>query len=527
MGSPESLINQGISALGGLDSISALNNVRYAGETILRTKGLMLSISVEGLDQAVVAAGRQNVTFSYDQPHVKQRIHKVAQLGAAFTFARPKLEPMDFSYVVEGGDDGFAAHIGGSSIVFAPALPDGYLDGLLASYLITEANKWDPFLLRTILINEKATYCAGKVGAGIELPGVHDETTGLTILFDPETDLPHIIRSYEDHPFFGPSTHDLLVYNYVEIDGVKFPRRFKTVYNNKHVIADYAADQVLTNLELDEGFFSRLGNGTIPGGSVPTRDPEYSFAEIGDFSANFVWSGPYIGTFEALDASAVQPFQDVPGLWILNMDLRQAVVELEDGSVIVLDAPPHQSKLVIEWAQRRLGKNVTHVWPSHHHHDHAFGVADYAAIGAKIIAPEQGARYYSRLTLTEGQIITYSRGDALVLRDSQTQLALVDMEATIHAEDHGYAFISPARPTANSSTALFDADHANLAPIDAGDHGLLQELVDALARDRVTLTTHFFPVHGLDGNLAEFIIPSGTKYPTYSPLDFRFNKPSY
>ncbi|KAH8650694.1 hypothetical protein BGZ61DRAFT_487784, partial [Ilyonectria robusta] len=265
---------------------------------------------------------------------------------------------------------------------------------------------------------------------------------------------------------------------------------------------------VLTNLELEEGFFSRPGNGTVPEDSIPTRDPEYGFAEIGETSSSFVWSGPYTGTFEALDASAEQPFQDVPGLWILNMVMRQAVVELEDGSVIVLDAPPHQSKLVIDWVQQRLGKNVTHVWvcpdaatgivklkltwytqPTHHHHDHSFGVADYAAVGTKIIVPENGAHYYARLNLTEGQILTYRRGDAMVLKDSKTQLALVDMQGTIHAEDHGYAFISSARPTTNSSTALFEADHANLATIDSADHGMLQELIDVLVRDRVTLDT--------------------------------------
>lgn len=184
---------------------------------------------------------------------------------------------------------------------------------------------------------------------GTYTQAVHDETTGISILFDPDTHLPHIIRSYEDHPFFGPSTHDLLVYNYTEVDGAQFPQRFKTVYNNKHVIGDYAADQVLTTVDQVQDFFSRPGNGTVPEGSVPTRDPEYSFAEIGETSANFLWSGAYAGTLEALEAVATQPYHDVPGLWILSMEMRQVVIELEDGSVIVLDAPPHQSKIVIEW----------------------------------------------------------------------------------------------------------------------------------------------------------------------------------
>ncbi|KAH7141949.1 hypothetical protein EDB81DRAFT_899393 [Dactylonectria macrodidyma] len=523
----ETIISQGIDALGGLDSISAINSVTYVGNTILRAKTLMLAISMDGLDQAAVTAGRQNVTFSFDRPHVKQRIDKLAQLGATWTFGRASLEPMDFSLLIEGGDEGFAAVVEGSYNLYNPGgEPAGYVDGLLASYLITEAYKWDPLLLQKILTNNKATYRMKKTNAGIEVPTVHDETTGLAILFDPDTHLPHIIRSYEDHPFFGASTHDLLVYNYTEVEGVQFPQRFKTIYNSKHVIGDYAADQVLTNVYQTEQFFARPGNGTVPEGSAPTRDPEYSFAEIGETSANFLWPGAYTGTLEALEAAITQPYQDIPGLWILSMEMRQAVIELEDGSVIVLDAPPHQSKLVIEWVQQRLGKNVTHVWPTHHHHDHAFGVVDYVESGAKVIAPEHAAHYYARMNLTKGQIVTYKRGDSITFKDSQTQLVLIDMQATLHAEDHGYAFILPTCPKFNSSTAIFEADHANLAWIDTADQGLIQELADALIRDRVTLNTHVFHSNGQDGDLAVFINPTGMKYPNYSPLDFIYNQPS-
>jgi hypothetical protein len=63
---------------------------------------------------------------------------------------------------------------------------------------------------------------------------------------------------------------------------------------------------------------------------------------------------------------ATQPLADVPGVWELNiaggMGMRQAVVELADGSVIVLDAPPHESKVIIEWANQTPGKPVTYVW---------------------------------------------------------------------------------------------------------------------------------------------------------------------
>ncbi|KAJ0344348.1 hypothetical protein COL154_010862 [Colletotrichum chrysophilum] len=308
---------------------------------------------------------------------------------------------MDFSLIVNGGETGFAAVVRGSYDLYNPTGdPQGYLDGLLASYLISEAYKWQPLLLSTILSNNKFTYRSGASEAGVELHG---------------------------------------------------------------------------------------GNATIPQASVPVRDAQYDFSEIGETSANFLWPGAYTGTPEIIESAASRPFNDLPGLWVISPEgalaMRQAVVELEDGSVIVLDAPPHQSKLVIEWAQARLGKNITHVWPTHHHHDHAFGVVDYVASGAKLIVPDHAASYYT--TVPQDQIVTYSRSGSLVLKDSRIQLALVDMDATVHAEDHGYALVLPACPTSDSNTAVFDADHGNLAFLETFDHAAVHELLASLASDGV------------------------------------------
>ncbi|KAH6642823.1 hypothetical protein C7974DRAFT_303852 [Boeremia exigua] len=397
-----------------------------------------------------------------------------------------------------------------------------YITGLLAEYLISDARKWDPLLVSTILSNGNFTSRREEVVSGMTFQGVHDEQVELTVLFDPQTDLPYIIRSYEDHRLFGPSTHDLKVSDYITVNGVQLPTRFKTIYNNKHLLGDYRADEVLVNTKLLGNLFSAPGNGTIPRASIPIRDPEYSFAEIGELAAIHLWGGAYPGSLDVLEAT--QPLADVPGLWELNiaggMGMRQAVVELADGSVVVLDAPPHQSKVIIEWANQTLGKPVTHVWPTHHHHDHAFGVSDFVANGAKLIVPEQALHYYSGLNLTRNQVLTYKFGEPLVLSDSQTQLALVDMQATIHAHDHGYAYISSACPTLNSSTAVFDADHGNLNFIEEFDHNAIEELLAALATDGVAANAKFLASHGPAGTLQDLVNITAYSYPDHSPLDF-------
>ncbi|KAH7402739.1 hypothetical protein BKA66DRAFT_564639 [Pyrenochaeta sp. MPI-SDFR-AT-0127] len=522
---PKALLNQAITALGGSDNIAALNDVTYVGQTILRGKTLMLAISLHGVDNAGVAAGRQNITFAFDEPHIKQRVDRFAMLGPAFTFGRANLQPMDYSMVVKGGDKGFAAVVRGSYNLYNPGgEPTGYTDGLLAEYMISEAHKWDPLLISSILSNSNFTFRQEEVGAGVQLKGVHDENLGITVLFDPQTNLPNIIRSYEQHPFFGPSTHDLAVSNYIVVNGVQLPRRFKTIYNNKHLIGDYRADEVLANSQISSGLFSVPGNGTIPKTSIPIRDPEYSFAEIGETSALFLWGGAYTGSLDVLEAT--QPLADVPGLWVLSRDdplgMRQAIIELDDGSVIVLDAPPHQSKIVMDWAKQTLGKPVTHVWPTHHHHDHAFGVVDFVASGAKLIVPEQAVHYYAGLKISNDDIITYKHGKPFILSDSRTRLALVDMKATVHAQDHGYAYIGRACPTSNSSTAVFDADHGNLNFLETFDHAAVQELLDALASDGVAANARFLASHGPAGTLEDVIGIASYRYPDHSPKDFRF-----
>ena len=47
----------------------------------------MLAASLNGLDTAGTSNGRQNVTFSYGEPHVSQRIDRLAQLGRKLAYS--------------------------------------------------------------------------------------------------------------------------------------------------------------------------------------------------------------------------------------------------------------------------------------------------------------------------------------------------------------------------------------------------------------------------------------------------------
>jgi hypothetical protein len=38
--------------------------------------------------------------------------------------------------------------------------------------------------------------------------------------------------------------------------------------------------------------------------------------------------------------------------------------------VLITDASPHCSNIMLQWIARNIGKLVRYVAPSHHHHDH-------------------------------------------------------------------------------------------------------------------------------------------------------------
>lgn len=190
---------------------------------------------------------------------------------------------------------------------------------------------------------------------------MHDNVLNLTVIFDANTTLPYIIRSYEDHGIYGSSTSDLMLYNYTSVNGVMYPQRFQTIYNKRHILMDYLVDTVIVNATLDPSFFD--GPQGYQAQNIPVRNSSYDFAEIGEWFSNYLWGGAYQGSLANL--SATNPLPDMPQVWFLNFadgdGYQQVVIELENA-VLVVDSPPHQSLLVLQWVQEALGKEVTHVW---------------------------------------------------------------------------------------------------------------------------------------------------------------------
>jgi hypothetical protein len=193
---------------------------------------------------------------------------------------------------------------------------------------------------------------------------VHDRILNLTVILNPQTYLPYIIRSIEDHYIFGRSYHDLIVYNYTSVSGIQFPRRFKTMYNYDSLLEDFIVTDIDVNPKFVPGFFQGLNASQSPTPkAAPARIAGYGHAEIGEYSFNRIWGGEYTGTLANL--SATRPDPSLPNVWhlqFLDSPLwQQMVMEFEHG-VLVVDAPPHQNQLVIKWVQDTLKKPITHFW---------------------------------------------------------------------------------------------------------------------------------------------------------------------
>jgi hypothetical protein len=194
------------------------------------------------------------------------------------------------------------------------------------------------------------------------LPLVFDQSLSMSILFNPETYLPFAVRTYEDHPFFGPSTNDLRVYDYTSVGGLMIPRHFKVMYNNERLITDFRADEVSVNVDVKPLFFDvPAERGDL---SVPVTDPALT-AYIGEKYANYVWFGRF--NFTAADFDAQQPYTDMPGVWVIRMpcvaSYRQILLE-SDNYVVVLDAPGDNAPALQEWIRTNIGKPVSQVWVS-------------------------------------------------------------------------------------------------------------------------------------------------------------------
>lgn len=237
-------------------------------------------------DRAVIVEGSQ--TISYDSTgnssDVVQRIDKQHTVSDFFFWTRPSLEPFNVSLVVRGGPSGYACYIRGNDHVLNPSeSPFGYTDresdlqtvisltrdllnflAFLANILVRDATRLSPKLLldfqkhpKSLTADQIYYHSAGPY------PSVHDRSLNLTVLFDPETYLPFVVRAYENPRLFGPSTNDFVLNNYTVVDDIHIPRAVHTLYNEKNLLVHTIRDVITVNPGFAADFFDGLSEDLI------------------------------------------------------------------------------------------------------------------------------------------------------------------------------------------------------------------------------------------------------------------------
>lgn len=189
----------------------------------------------------------------------------------------------------------------------------------------------------------------------------------LLVVFDNTSGLPYIIRSYENHDIFGLTTNDLLFYNYTNVNGLMYPQRQLQYYNGTSIVADGTYPAAKVNPIFPAGFFDGLPlSQTTTKPAAPESQPGYGHAELGEYWRNTLWAGPYPGTLSNLTYLSVA--NDLPNLYKLMFTdypvIEHLVLEFEDGSTFVFEAPPHQTNLVIDYVTKTRNRTITHFWVS-------------------------------------------------------------------------------------------------------------------------------------------------------------------
>lgn len=253
-----------------------------------------------------------------------------------------------------------------------------------------------------------------QINDGKSHPAITDSSLNLTVIFDPKTYLPARVRAYEDHPILGRSTNDLVLYNYTIVDGISFPQNVKLLYNEDLMLQEIYLDTFKINPALDPTFFDGLpvsiSNQTFSG--APPAPPQYSQffseAQIFEFSQNFFYAGPYSGTLPNL--TVIKPIDSLPNIYHLTFEdntVYRTIVAVFDDAIMVTDAPPQQSLLVIQWVRQTFNRPVTHLLVTHHHHDHNLGAVDYVNQGAKLVVPEAFTYYWQHIPSVQFETARY------------------------------------------------------------------------------------------------------------------------
>ncbi|KAL6864580.1 hypothetical protein J3F83DRAFT_761908 [Trichoderma novae-zelandiae] len=420
----------------------------------------------------------------------------------------------------------------------------GYADSFLADYLIHQAQQFAlPWLLQQMDRSSSGlrTYDMIETLTNNRFTVLELDDSGLSLLVNATSHRPYKIRSLESHATYGNVTNDLLLSNYstVAFDNnsnlrLQLPHRLQTIYTSTDVLEDVKLDTISINPTIKASFFDPVlpAQDTSPP-QAPQQSALYPRSEVHEFFEAGLWGGPFESFFSTSDVVVTHPIPDIPqimAVYVGYADYVQLVLNFTDG-VLITDAAPHRSRILIQWVRETLNKTVTHIVPSHHHRDHAGGVPDYVMAGATLVVPDVAKRFYSSVNNGNVKFATYSESHPFVLKDENIQFRSLWRDENPHARDWSYGIAASACPTEDDGVVAFVADVWSPDPDDGGmgdavrfDIGYARQWLDAAVEDGLPRGTVVVGAHG--GNttidkLESLIAITGYEYPELKTKDWK------
>ncbi len=225
------------------------------------------------------------------------------------------------------------------------------------------------------------------------LPALRYTTTfgDMVVGFDPKGGLPAMIRVRDYDPIQADSDFDLLLSDWRDVGGWRYPFEQRYVLNGKPV-----ATVQLTSVQAEAAPAEAFDHPTVTAAAErPIATDSYQwfirkqgFAVLMDSDAIY---------YDPQQSEGMKFVSLAPSVWLAAGGFYNSlVVELKD-SLVVYDAPheAHAQAVLAELARRFPGKRVSHLILTHHHMDHAGGLRSYGVAGATLVVGAGLKQHYA------------------------------------------------------------------------------------------------------------------------------------
>lgn len=325
--------------------------------------------------------------------------------------------------------------------------PEHAMSGLRVAAALRELDRTSPVLLLDMRNHPKRVSAIPDLeAAGKKFPAVRYDAKryAFMVMFDLVTHLPARIRTLDADGIQGDSAFDLVLSDWGDAAGLKFPRRLAYELNGREV-ADYQVEEITVNPQPAADAFEipakiRSGAARAATAAVPYQ---------------WVIRRQYIGVFLDSDKINYDP-QASSGLKLVDLapgvshavggTHNSLIVEM-NSYLIVFDAPVNewQSRWTIDAARARYGgKPVKYLVLTHHHMDHTSGTRTYIAEGARLVVGAGNAFHFGKVAsaphrIDNDELQRHPRPARIVEVADQLTISDGKREVGIYAIDNPHA----------------------------------------------------------------------------------------